>query len=196
MDYPALMIVGQNPPTDPVRCMHGAWLLHYMSVTKGPHEELVARLVTSLSLAPMDVYATQAVKCPTLNNSQPSREVGEHCRTKFLQRELQAVQPKVLLAFGVFAQDQVALCFDHAVCHPDERDRAIQQGQDRGTAYHTFKLVSTAPTCRYYQVRTYANVIEAPHPSVVGRFVTEESWLAGIQGARVFAETWRMPNVG
>lgn len=161
---PKLMVVGQNPPRDVDRCLHGAWMLHYNTPEymskKGPHELLVLELLSYLKVSTADLYATQAVKCPTANNAQI--EWGNiRCCNEHLASEIRDVRPMVILAFGTRTRWAVEACFVHS--GPIKARKVEPVGQSIEA-----------------EVITSDNVIYAPHPSKVGRFIHKASWFKEI----------------
>lgn len=183
---PRLMLVGQNPPADPDRCLHGGWMLHYPAaracVTNNRHEQLMLDLVVHLGLDPFsDVYVTQAIKCPTVGNATPKPEVRRACLS-WLREEIALVQPQTILAFGVWAQ--VALVNLHTPQFRGETDeRPLHPGF---MVWRPNVRDGVAPDL--YEVRLWRNVVEAPHPSVVDRFVLRDSWLRCIRDGFVSAQ--------
>jgi len=110
---PRLMILGMNPPQERTRCLNGAWMLHYKyteTSVHGKHELLVRDLVSKLGLKRKEVYATQAVKCPTAGNQPPPRDVVQNC-SQYLQFEILKLKPPVILAFGNKAERAVQSLF-------------------------------------------------------------------------------------
>lgn len=163
--FTPLMIVGQNPPREPERCLHGAWMLHYRDAQslakKEAHELLVERAVKALGLTHKDVYATQAIKCPTAANTQPGHDALMKC-SPFLDLEIRECHPQVILTFGTIA-------------HRAVREAMEYPPGPYSTWYCEPKGMSTEGT-----VRVTDNILDVPHPSRVGRFLHEESWLASI----------------
>jgi uracil-DNA glycosylase family 4 len=159
-----LMIVGQNPPTDPERGLHGAWLIHYPSKSKGPHELLIAELIERLGLTTKQVYATQVVKCQTRNNEEPHHRIADVCATRHLHCEARDVRPEVIICFGTLAGDTAGNVLPGMIGL-------------RRDVWVNLVVIGATPTER---ASRYANVVFAPHPSKVGRFVDRESWLTTI----------------
>lgn len=60
------------------------------------------RLLSLANLSREEVYLTGAVKCPTPKNRMPNRKEIEACK-EFLQVQLEAVQPKLIVALGKVA---------------------------------------------------------------------------------------------
>lgn len=169
-DHPKLMIIGQNPPADLSRAMHGGWLLHYPNQEKGPHEQLLYDLVSYLDLLPSEVYVTQAVKCPTPNNVTPNWSCKETCIGNYLQWEIRDVKPRVILALGVEAQR----VFDAQV---------RLEKQEQGSFFFR-TLPPKGNSSDYFSVSwNSGKAISAPHPSVVGRFIERKDWIEAIADA-------------
>ena len=160
-----LMIVGQNPPREPERCLHGAWMIHYPNLAecRGPHELLVLELIEYLGLTPAQVFATQAMKCPTPGNSRPEQGNIDHCKS-FLAGEIRDVNPKVILAFGRMARRTVEMCI------PIQYQLTTLPVQKVGESMES-------------AVQYSDNIIYAPHPSMVDRFLYRESWFFNIRHA-------------
>lgn len=182
---PKLMIVGQNPPQDKVRCQHGAWMLHYNGPDwdhlKGPHELLVKELVEYLGLEVMrEVYATQMTKCPTQGNVMAPFRCVMACRDTYFVNELKLLKPERVLVFGTQAHNAMQQLLQH-----EATERGIMHWygvepvgkpafwEDR-YAWHTRRWVNNQ--------RAF-DIIQAAHPSSIGRFVTKESWLRSIKEA-------------
>lgn len=183
---PRLMIVGQNPPVDPARCLHGGWMLHYGDAAhekvKGTHEQLVYELVSRLDLLPSEVYVTQAIKCPTIANSTPQLACRLRCPMTYLQFEVRDIQPQAILALGSVAQMAVEDVFRHRTS--GKGDPRPCGEQIMAWQCHTRDGVKVA-----YPVVNHAHIVDAPHPSVVHRFITKDSWFRAIGDALTFA--WR-----
>lgn len=180
----SVAIVGQNPPVDKDRCLHGAWMLHYQGeawdAKKRSHEKLMLELVTYLGLTIDDVWATNATKCPTFDNSMPYYwETAHPCMMKFLRVELEAVQPRVVLAFGYQTGRLVADAYNAM-----EKRMAWLTGE--------WPTVSTGLS-RKSPVMGWKHVLECPHPSIVDRFITKESWLEAIRQGFEVAKTQAAP---
>lgn len=190
-DHAPLMLIGQNPPQDPVRGLHGAWMLHYTGPgwdeKKGPHELLVLDLVTHLGLTIQDVWATQAVKCPTEGNERPSYFLTRNCQQQFLENEVREVDPKVIIAFGSLAQVALSDCFDRRKCRPENQERQERFAVSTGywARRWTIKGVGSSPA---QEVHQYTNIVYAPHPSTVGRFIDKFSWRDAIKQAYLMAQ--------
>jgi len=171
---PDLMIVAQNPPQDKVRCLHGAYMLHYNGPDwdhlKTNHERYVLGMVAHLGLTSKQVYGTQAAKCATPGNAAPNMRMLRNCRP-YLMVEIRDLKPKVILAFGQWARYQVHEAigwsgFDHQSILVN----ALGVGTDGYVSYHD-------------------NIIYAPHPSVAGRFLNYNSWLSAIKTAYDYCST-------
>lgn len=163
---PALAIVGQNPPEQEERRLHGAWMLHYSDAfKKGPAERLVADLLQYLHFTPAEVYATQTVKCATNCNFTPHRDLTHLCARTFLLREVKEVQPNILLVFG---REPIQLFVE----------RGWVQGEPQ--SFRIYEEQGPSPHSTY----RWEHVISAPHPSHVGRFIKPvEAWMKAIYDA-------------
>lgn len=53
-------------------------------------------------LAKKDVWITNLVKCPTLHGEYPQKNVVEVCKKKFLEKEIEMLKPRLIIAFGQF----------------------------------------------------------------------------------------------
>jgi len=181
-ERPKLMLVGQNPPTDKERSMHGAWLLHYPTIARGPHEDLMYELIEYIGYRRSEVWATQAVKCPTPSNQAPTRSCALRCAQKWLRWEIYRALPSVILAMGDSAHDGVMWAmmgnpflnpvFEVAHCEPVGRSfyTAVRRWHHRQEWLH-MRLHGTETSewsCR---------IVHAPHPSKVTRFINKQSWL-------------------
>ena len=172
---PWLMIVGQNPPSEPGRCLHGGWMLHYQSpeweAKKGSHEKLLSRLLQHLDVPLSNCYVTQSVKCPTEENAVPHfYGCAQQCAGRFLLYELEYIQPHLVLTFGYQAGRVVADCFGALTRRCD-----LQHSNFPCRSYGDYKFKQA--------VMGYAQVVEAPHPSLVNRFIYEKEWMDGIKAA-------------
>lgn len=165
-----LMLVGQNPPTDPLRSKHGAWMLGYPNTDLGAHEHLVWALLEYLDLKHEEVWATQAVKCPTPGNVPPSPDAIRAC-LPHLTNELRDVDPEVILGFGQWTEFAVHEAVSHRILTP--WTQLLVQPVGRAVEQH---------------VRVHDYFVFAPHPSTVVRFLDRQSWIdqikAGIELAR------------
>lgn len=182
-----LMIIGQNPPLDPARCLHGAWMLHYRTPEfekdKGSHEKLVDELVSQrLGLDVMkEVYATQVVKCPTYENATPQCFEATACTRQWLRTEFMLVRPAAVLAFGVEARMASLGHFygDHGLTLPSGKRETYSNEWEIPFSVPLTPVGNAHPT----KVEVRGHVILAPHPSQVDRFIVRSSWLAGIAKA-------------
>ena len=142
-------------------------MLHYLDeptrAKRGPHELLVAELLVKLGLGTGDVYGTQAVKCPTPANSIPGYGNMMNC-LHHLDTEIRDVNPKVILSFG------------------DLTHRAVMEamGYFFTTACYQTWYVEPIGACIESTVKSVNNIINAPHPSKVGRFINKDSWFSSI----------------
>ena len=174
-----LMIVGQNPPVDPVRGLHGAFLLHYKDESiRGPHEKLVHDLVSSLGLTTKQVWATQATKCPTVANTPVPLYVAKCCAGSFLEQEIRDVNPKVIICFGQQVERVVGDLFRYSIGERPER-------------YDQSYPVITNGDTPLKLVRRSGSIIAVPHPSTVGRFVNRQSWIDSIRDSYLDAMRFR-----
>ena len=176
-----LCIVGQNPPLDAGRAMHGAWLAHYPDVPKGPHEKLVAEVLDMLGVQPQELFATQAMKCVTAGNETPySWSQATPCARRFLQYELAWAKPKVILTFGAVPR---AVVRDLLCLGQTELLRAAMLDSD----VQTWRMTSTYDRMPPAWVERYGTLVCAPHPSIVHRFITKARWMEAIKEAYVAA---------
>lgn len=189
-DRPRLMIVGQNPPSDVTRSLHGGWMLHYTSpeyvALKQRSELLVADLVALLGLAPAEVYVTQAVKCATHGNLQMMASVERNCWQTHLRAEVTAVAPAFVLVFG-----SVTAGIMHDSGLLPSRVGGPSGPCSPTVARHHYRDVDPTDGCKPQagvRVGRFANV---PHPQVVGRFLDRESWLTVVSG--FVAAGWQEP---
>lgn len=177
--------VGQNPPIDKDRCLHGAWMLHYKGEKydslRRSHERLMLELVEHLGITTEDIWATQASKCPTWENVMPYYDTAWTCAKRYLQRELAYARPKVVLAFGYQTGRLVADCYDSM----------LNRTQLHTGSWPCKVIGSTRPSA----VHGWAHVLECPHPSIVDRFITKDSWLAAIKLGYAVAQTQNAPKL-
>lgn len=184
-DRPVLAVVGQNPPQDPARGLHGGWMLHY----DGPEydrlrersEWLLRSLVARLGLTTREVYVTQATKCPTAGNNTPQGRCQTVCRDQWLRPELLSVHPQMILALGLGAGH---MTYETAV------DLYGVTGATPCTLYDVEGVNSSVLVQQGFRQGGW---LRFPHPQVVGRFLSEESWLDQIQ--RAFLEC-KLEQVG
>jgi DNA polymerase len=94
----SLMIVGQNPGRDEVLQRQP-----FVGVSGKLFDEA---LKENVGLARADVYVTNVVKCYTIGNRAPYGDELEACR-EFLDKEIEIVKPKVVLALGSYAFKQL-----------------------------------------------------------------------------------------
>ena len=183
-----LMIVGQNPPQDPARCLHGAWMLHYPrgDARREGHEDTMLALVDYLGLDPMkDVYTTNQTKCPTNGNKLPYGSCVQTCIEQFLRTEVKLVNPEVLLVLGTQAHVMVR---EHLWDQASYLGAVMNGLRDRR---NYFKVQTTSEIEYAYTTTQYANVVQAAHPSCAGRFVQRESWMNSIKQAIALARIER-----
>jgi uracil-DNA glycosylase family 4 len=149
--------------------------MHYKDESiRGPHEQLVHQLIQRLGLTPAQVYATQAVKCQTPSNDTPSMDVVTRCASKFLNREIAEMNPRVILAFGDLAWRAVA-------------DRFRLDAEDE-----CFKILPVGGSTDF-DARRNGMLIKAPHPSTVLRFSQQNSWIDNICEQYVKARAYTRP---
>lgn len=181
-----LMVVGQNPPQDPDRCLHGAWMLHFPNKKHllGQHELLVHELVDSFGWPRVEIFATQGVKCPTINNKPIPRGVCQStCAKRYLRQEINLLQPPRILAFGDVAHESVMMALDS---NPSQATRAsVRYVQPVGSSVDgVIRVWEYERWDRWENESSGAvsiRIIHAPHPSRVGRFLNREQWLGMIR---------------
>jgi uracil-DNA glycosylase family 4 len=85
----------------------------------GPAGKVLEKLLNSIDLQRSDIYITNVVKCRPPENRDPSpSEVAEH--SEFLKRELELIQPKLIILLGRHAlhwflpNDQIGKVHGHA----------------------------------------------------------------------------------
>jgi DNA polymerase len=64
--------------------------------------QLLTKMIEAMGLKRADVYIANVVKCRPPNNRTPEREECETC-SPFLMRQIDAVQPRVIVALGAVA---------------------------------------------------------------------------------------------
>ena len=110
-----LMLVGEGPGG--VEDEYGVPLV-------GPSGQLLDKALWRVGMTRDRVYTSNVVKCLPKGNRTPSVEEGIFCADKWLDKEILAVQPKVIVALG-----SVALKY---LYHPKARITA-----DRGKWFRT-----------------------------------------------------------
>ena len=68
----------------------------------GQAGELLDRMIRAMGLEREEVYICNLVKCRPPGNRDPGREEIDACR-EYLERQLDAVRPEVIVALGAFA---------------------------------------------------------------------------------------------
>ena len=89
-----LMFVGEGPGG--VEDEYGVPLV-------GPSGQLLDKALWSVGLTRDHVYVTNIVKCRPKNNRTPTLEEGRHCADIHLVKEIELVQPKVIVCLGKVA---------------------------------------------------------------------------------------------
>lgn len=89
-----LMFVGEGPGG--VEDEYGVPLV-------GPSGKLLDKALWSVGLTRDHVYVTNIVKCRPKNNRTPTLEEGRHCADIHLVKEIELVQPKVIVCLGKVA---------------------------------------------------------------------------------------------
>ena len=69
----------------------------------GPSGQLLDKALTAVKVTRDRVYTTNVVKCRPKNNRTPSIEEGKFCAELWLDKEIQSVNPKVIVALGSVA---------------------------------------------------------------------------------------------
>ena len=104
-----LMIINGVPPQDPMRSLHGAFMIHY----KNPADGWVEKIVRDLILEEFNgrpIWATNAVKCPTYNDADPMRlGMQNRCANKWLKWEIDEINPTIIITFGEVARDALTM---------------------------------------------------------------------------------------
>jgi uracil-DNA glycosylase family 4 len=89
-----LMLVGEGPGG--VEDQYGVPLV-------GPSGQLLDKALWRVGITRDRVYTTNVVKCRPQGNRTPTVEEGIYCAEKWLDREIECVQPKVIVALGSVA---------------------------------------------------------------------------------------------
>lgn len=89
-----LMLVGEGPGG--VEDQYGVPLV-------GPSGQLLDKALWRVGITRDRVYTTNVVKCRPQGNRTPTVEEGIFCAEKWLDREIECVQPKVIVALGSVA---------------------------------------------------------------------------------------------
>jgi len=92
-----IMAVGQNPGRDEVERGEP-----FVGVSGKFFDEAIAQIGLSRS----DFYISNIARCFTPSNRPPSREEMDNCRS-FLDREIEIVKPKLIVALGSLAFRQL-----------------------------------------------------------------------------------------
>ena len=69
----------------------------------GPSGQLLDKALWSVGLTRDRVYVTNIVKCRPKNNRTPTLDEGRHCADIHLVKEIDLVQPKVIVCLGKVA---------------------------------------------------------------------------------------------
>lgn len=93
-DASPLMIVGEGPGQ--VEDQYGTPLV-------GPSGQLLDKALWSVKVTRDKIYTTNVVKCRPRGNRTPTVEEGQCCAQHWLDKEIQLVQPKVIVALGSVA---------------------------------------------------------------------------------------------
>lgn len=109
------VIVGEGP---------GAVEDEYGVPLVGPSGQLLDKALWSVGVTRDRVYTTNVIKCRPKNNRTPTVEEGMFCARLWLDREMEIVKPKIIIALG-----SVALKYLYG---PDRRIT-----KDRGTWFQT-----------------------------------------------------------
>ena len=72
----------------------------------GPAGQLLDRIIRAIDLQRKDVYITNVVKCRPPNNRDPQPDEAAACRS-FLDRQIELVAPRVVVALGRVAAQQL-----------------------------------------------------------------------------------------
>jgi len=72
----------------------------------GPAGQLLNRIIRAIDLRRADVYITNVVKCRPPNNRDPQPDESAACRS-FLERQIDLVAPRVIVALGRVAAQQL-----------------------------------------------------------------------------------------
>ena len=72
----------------------------------GPAGQLLNRIIQAIDLRREDVYITNVVKCRPPNNRDPQPDETAACRS-FLDRQVELVEPRVIVALGRVAAQQL-----------------------------------------------------------------------------------------
>ena len=72
----------------------------------GPAGRLLNRIIQAIDLRREDVYITNVVKCRPPNNRNPQPDEAAACRS-FLERQVELIAPRVIVALGGVAAQQL-----------------------------------------------------------------------------------------
>lgn len=70
--------------------------------------ELLDRMITAMGFGPEEIYICNVVKCRPPENRTPKNEEAQAC-SKFLTQQIEVVQPKVIVALGRCAAENLGL---------------------------------------------------------------------------------------
>lgn len=94
--YSEIVFIGEGP---------GRFEDKYGKPFVGPAGKLLSEMLESIGLKREDVFITNINRCRPPSNRDPSPlEVAEH--SEFLKRELELIQPKLIIPLGRYAMNQ------------------------------------------------------------------------------------------
>lgn len=89
-----LMIIGEGPGE--IEDQYGVPLV-------GPSGKLLDRALKSVNIARHLVYVTNIIKCRPKYNRTPTLEEANFCASRWLEKEISIIKPKVIIALGSVA---------------------------------------------------------------------------------------------
>ena len=88
------MIVGEGP---------GGVEDEYGTPLVGPSGKLLDKALNSVGITRDRIYVTNVIKCRPKNNRTPTIEEGYFCAKNWLDKEIEIVKPKIIVALGSVA---------------------------------------------------------------------------------------------
>lgn len=88
------MIVGEGP---------GVVEDEYGTPLVGPSGKLLDKALNSVGITRDRIYVTNVIKCRPKNNRTPTIEEGDFCAKIWLDKEIEIVKPKIIVALGSVA---------------------------------------------------------------------------------------------
>ena len=110
----------------------------------GPAGQLLNKMLQAIGLEREQVYIANILKCRPPNNRDPRPDEVEHCE-RFLKRQVQLLQPKLILAFGRIAAQNL-LKTNSSLGQLRGKVHQYECGKESGDSDHTFSEVPVIVT--------------------------------------------------